>query len=86
MCTNSIYMFTEASNLPREGWLQCCLCCDAVTGNTYNFVIGYLCMYNVSAYICEKCIVSKKNRSIVMKEAPNFIRRLSNRNRYQIFQ
>ena len=80
MYNNTIYMYIESQHLPAYGWIQSCLCCDMATGNTYNFVMGYLCMYNVSAYMCKKCIISTKNRRMVMKAAPNFIKHLSNRN------
>jgi hypothetical protein len=85
MYNKIIYMYNESPHLPTCGWIQSCLCCDMATGNTYNFAIGYLCMYNVSAYMCKACMMSKKKRSIVLKEAPNFFRRQLIRTHSQTF-
>ena len=78
-------MFVECDNLPTDGWLQGCLCCDIVTGNTYKFVIGYLCMYNVSAYLCSRCITDSKNQRMVVKDAPDFIKHQLNQTHFPLF-
>ena len=80
MNNNTIYMYIESPNLPTYGWIQSCLCCDMATGNTYKFKIGYIYAYNIEAYMCKRCIISTKNQRMVMKDAPNFIKHLSNRN------
>lgn len=47
----------EASNLPREGWLQPCVVCKEITGNIMNVVvINTECRtINYEAYLCLKC-------------------------------
>jgi hypothetical protein len=67
------YMYAENDNLPKDGWIHNCICCDIITGNVYCFSIGYLNKYDMVAYICRRCSIDKKNIIRITNHAPNFI-------------
>ena len=50
---NEIYMYYNKDNLPREGWIQGCFCCDLNTSKTILFK-----KYNQDKflmYLCKDC-------------------------------
>ncbi len=67
------YMFIKSEYLPERGWLQNCLCCNNVTGNIYQFTIGFIRRRTMRAYVCKYCLKSKKNRDKVKMYAPRFL-------------
>ena len=60
---NEIYMYYQKDNLPREGWIQGCFCCDLNTSKTIEFkknhqdlFLMYLCKD------CQKCVLNNKEK------------------------
>ena len=43
---NEIYMYYHKENLPREGWIQGCFCCDLNTSKTIVFGFSILVLSN----------------------------------------
>ena len=50
---NEIYMYYQKDNLPREGWIQGCFCCDLNTSKTILF--KKYSQDKFLMYLCKDC-------------------------------
>jgi len=56
------------TSLPRNGWIQGCIVCNANTSNTFFYKdktyenVGYM------VYCCRNCNEAKKNNTVIQKE------------------
>ena len=72
---NEIYMYYQKDNLPREGWIQGCFCCDLNTSKTILFkkdhkdkFLMYLCKD------CQKCIlINEEKKERLIRKGDRFI-------------
>ncbi len=56
MRTHTVTIY-EPSQLPKEGWLQCCIVCREITGNIFNVITIETVSHTIhyEAYLCLKC-------------------------------
>lgn len=67
------YIYIRSERLPEDGWLQHCICCDTITGNTYDFTTYCCCIKRfIKAYICKDCFKHDKNIKKINKMVPKF--------------
>lgn len=67
------------SSLPINGWLQYCLICDSITGNTIKFDTMFeFENYIVEAFVCKKCAEVEKNINKIKRLSPKYIKDLLN--------
>ena len=68
------YMYVKSESLPDDGWLQHCIICDNITGNTYDFIKSYCCSsQKIRAYICKRCLKDSKNIERINKLSIKFL-------------
>lgn len=70
-----IYIYVRSEDLPYYGWLQHCICCDSITGNTYDFTTYCCCVRrNMKAYICNSCSKKESNIKKINRMVPKFFK------------
>jgi len=59
-----IYIYNK-SKLPKEGWMQLCILCYCITGQTEEYTNDFELGKNYIVYVCSSCKY-RKNRNIIV--------------------
>jgi len=69
----TVYIHKPVITLPNEGWLQACVVCDEITGNTHQVI--RVADINYIAYLCARCEIKILNKTTLHKN--KFFRRVN---------